>query len=95
MCTIPNKLKNVSFRCAAWLKVANREDLLEKNINNFRLCEKHFEKKFINTSGRKRLVHNAFPTLFCKSDHSCEHSIDYDDEGERPNRIEILPGKLL
>uniref|UniRef100_A0A6P7FZS5 Uncharacterized protein LOC114335953 isoform X7 n=1 Tax=Diabrotica virgifera virgifera TaxID=50390 RepID=A0A6P7FZS5_DIAVI len=57
-------------RAEVWLKAAIREDLLSKDINalhkNSRMCEKHFEPKYMSKGGneRKNLFIQAVPTIF-------------------------------
>ncbi|XP_059045219.1 uncharacterized protein LOC131841006 [Achroia grisella] len=59
-----------------WLKAVDRLDLLDKLENNktrgnHRICEAHFEDKYVKRSiaceGRKFLTKNAFPTLCLES----------------------------
>ncbi|XP_028179226.1 52 kDa repressor of the inhibitor of the protein kinase-like [Ostrinia furnacalis] len=55
-----------------WLEVCDRKDLLDRleylkrktQRINYKICEEHFESKFIKLSGNKKcLTEDAFPTL--------------------------------
>ncbi|XP_050300467.1 52 kDa repressor of the inhibitor of the protein kinase-like isoform X6 [Anthonomus grandis grandis] len=60
------KLPKDPVRMIRWLKAARREDLIKKNLINYKLCEDHFERKFISLSdtGIKRIYNDAIPTIF-------------------------------
>lgn len=85
--------KNIFFRAKAWLKAAGREDLQEKNLKNYKLCEDHFETKFISvsSSGFKRLYDTAVPTKFLKPSSSRNEDIFE----QPPKKITILSGKQV
>lgn len=60
-------------RFLVWIKACHRNDLLNNSINvsrrNLKLCEKHFETKYICQGGpRKQLFRHAVPTIFSYSD---------------------------
>ncbi|XP_030760551.1 uncharacterized protein LOC115885660 isoform X9 [Sitophilus oryzae] len=76
------------LRAKAWLKAAGREDLQEKNLKNYKLCEDHFETKFISvsSSGFKRLYDTAVPTKFLKPSSSRNEDIFE----EPPEKITVL-----
>ncbi|XP_052757552.1 uncharacterized protein LOC128202196 [Galleria mellonella] len=66
-----------------WLKAVDRLDLLDKLDNNktrgnHRICEAHFEDKYVRRSvvceGRKFLTKNAFPTLRLESPHTVRYN---------------------
>ncbi|XP_050300414.1 uncharacterized protein LOC126738957 isoform X1 [Anthonomus grandis grandis] len=77
------------LRSTAWLKAAGREDLSKKNLINYKLCEHHFENKYIytTTSGLKRLYDNAIPNIFCGSSKR-SHRFSLVDEP--PKKIIVL-----
>lgn len=50
-----------------WLEAAGRADMLEKNYQNYKLSEDHFERKYIFTTLRgKRLYNDAVPSIINK-----------------------------
>lgn len=59
-----------TFRATLWIRACNREDLLSKPLESlhrdYKLCEKHFEAKYLSktTNSRKRLIGEAIPTIF-------------------------------
>lgn len=57
-----------------WLEIINCERLRSLSFDNLRkqfVCIKHFEKRFIASTGvRTRLLHGAYPTLFTDSEIS-------------------------
>ncbi|XP_050314966.1 uncharacterized protein LOC126749338 [Anthonomus grandis grandis] len=76
---MPNKINKMKVKCCTqlfshqvgakiWLESCNRMDLLPKIADlykNYKICEQHFEKKYINQGNeRKCLLNNAVPTLF-------------------------------
>lgn len=83
----------IVFRSESWLKAARREDLLQKNLSNYKLCESHFESKFIykTTSGLSRLYDNAVPTLFCGPAKRSNE----DTFAECPKKVVVLSGNYI
>lgn len=54
-------------RVKTWLLECNREDLLQKSFEDlsyFKICEHHFEKKFVIKGARHHLSEEAIPTIF-------------------------------
>ncbi|XP_056632273.1 uncharacterized protein LOC130442182 isoform X1 [Diorhabda sublineata] len=54
-------------RVKAWLLACNREDLMQKpfeDLNYYKICEQHFEKKFVIKGARHHLHEEAIPTIF-------------------------------
>lgn len=82
------------FRAETWFKACNRTDLLAKNVNlqNYRLCQFHFEEKYISRGGtRKTLFAEAVPTIFQGLKRSIAEESKSD---ELPKKVIVLSGKL-
>ncbi|CAH1154959.1 unnamed protein product [Phaedon cochleariae] len=85
-------------RAECWLRKCNREDLLDKSVDalhrNFKVCEKHFENKYITQAGgtRKHLFQQAVPTIF---PHGSKHSLELevDNSEERPKKVTLISGE--
>nr|XP_022915164.1 uncharacterized protein LOC111425403 [Onthophagus taurus] len=76
-------------RCNEWIRNARRPDffvLPDDQLRNKVVCDLHFEKCYFTNALRKRLVHNAVPTLGV----GCEDEVLNDNSGEFQN-IDILP----
>lgn len=64
------------FSAKEWLIVCQRPDLLKRledgdiNINNFYMCEAHFENQILDYATRKILVRNAQPTALDDSKYT-------------------------
>ena len=61
--------KYVTFRSKRWVINSRRIELLKKTTQqvhkNYKLCSNHFEdSQFMYAPTKRRLVHNAVPTLF-------------------------------
>jgi len=78
------------FRAAIWAIAAGREDLLEKNIQTYKICEDHFEKKWISisASGMKRVYNDGIPSIFQGPKRA---SVD-NASGEPSKKVIILSG---
>lgn len=78
-------------RAEIWAKAAGREDLLQKNISTYKICEDHFEKKWISlsASGMKRVYNEGVPSIFQGPKRSL-----MDNATEEPSKkIIVLSGK--
>ncbi|KAF2887525.1 hypothetical protein ILUMI_18648 [Ignelater luminosus] len=77
-------------RIELWLKACNRQDLLGKTLRkNYKLCEKHFEEKYISKGNgtRKRLFAQAMPTIF---PHLLKCGVPEDTEQPMENVVIIV-----
>uniref|UniRef100_A0A6P7GZV1 52 kDa repressor of the inhibitor of the protein kinase-like n=1 Tax=Diabrotica virgifera virgifera TaxID=50390 RepID=A0A6P7GZV1_DIAVI len=71
-----------------WLRAANRINLMEKSIESlhkyFKLCELHFESKFMSCGNdRKTLFLNAFPTIFPHIKRHADNQISPHEHSEQ------------
>lgn len=61
--------------------------------HNYRLCQNHFEEKFISKGKKFRLLPQAVPTIFPHvHDRHCHTSIGIGEEP--PRKVIILPGEF-
>lgn len=80
------------------MKSCNREDLLiktsEELSRNYRLCERHFEEKYISRGGgiRKHLFERSKPTIF---PHIEKRTIDEINTYEEPMKKTVISGELF
>lgn len=76
-------------RCNQWIKNAKRPeffDLPDDQLRNKVICDLHFEPRYFTNELRKRLVHNAVPTVNvgCEEEVLHENNLEYKD-------VQILP----
>lgn len=76
-------------RCNQWIKKARRPEffnLPDDQLRNKVICDLHFEPKYFTNILRKRLVHNAIPTM----NAGCEEEVLNDNSTEFKD-VQILP----
>ena len=81
---------HVVNRCKQWVAKCRTHDLDSKTVDelnrNYVVCAKHFEDCMFMNSQRKKLVHNAVPTVFAfnqptaKRKAPCDRSLSVVDK---------------
>lgn len=105
---LPTNTYLLYYRAKLWLKACYRDDLLPKAMilhkSGYRLCELHFEEKFISKgNSKKRLFSNVVPSIFStklndesentsepKEKASEESQKEATEEGKREHRLSYV-----
>jgi hypothetical protein len=76
VCIILTNTILLIFRIWEWIVNLGRVDLLSKDINelcaSYKVCAEHFERHYFMNERRRKLVHNAVPTIFNHYSHDVD-----------------------
>lgn len=80
-------------RCRKWIENASKPqffDLAEDQLRNKVVCELHFEDKCFTNVSRRRLLHDAIPTLDAESEQEvC--NVEYTNNVQYAEAINVVP----
>lgn len=80
-------------RCRKWIENACKPhffDLAEDQLRNKVVCELHFEERCFTNVSRRRLLHDAIPTLDAGCEDVRPHRTDY-HQNQATEEIQVLP----
>lgn len=82
-------------RCRKWIQNAckpNFYDLAEDQLRNKVVCELHFEERCFTNISRKRLLHDAIPTLDAGAEETKPHRMEFiSTQSNNDSDIQVLP----
>jgi hypothetical protein len=74
--TVVTNIGLLLFRIWEWIVNLGRVDLLSKDMKelckSYIVCAEHFEKHYFLNEQRRKLVHNAVPTIFNHYSHDVD-----------------------
>lgn len=80
-------------RCRKWIENACKPqffDLAEDQLRNKVVCELHFEERCFTNINRRRLLHDAIPTLDAGAEEEVTH-VEYRPSVTQSDEIQVLP----
>lgn len=81
-------------RCRKWIENACKPqffDLAEDQLRNKVVCELHFEERCFTNISRRRLLHDAIPTLDAGAEDDIVQRVEYHPNHIQSDEIHVLP----